>query len=253
MKDATLIVGALSGIGKQLVLSMAEREKGSSIILADLPAREMELRHFSNIEAFSSLDLIPIPLDVRDTESTAGTLSESVSRDYRVKRFVYLVGTNKLRSAHAITEEIWDDIFDLNIKGFFFTAQCVSAFMMQHEGGSMVGIASQHGVAPNKERAAYCASKAGLIHLSEALALEWAKYNIRVNMVSPTFIVTEGNAQEVETDAFRNRWLNKVPLHRFATPKDVSDAVLFLLSEQSQLITGHNLVVDGGWLLNRCA
>ena len=251
LRDALLIIGALSSIGKQLLFSLSTRKEDWVFILVDQPARTMELLEFSNSTGIPKENIVMMSLDIRDVHAISETLSVAVSGKYYVKYFVYLVGANTLKHAFAVTEKLWDEMFSVNLKGFFFAAQCISTHMMQRGGGSVVSIASQHGLAPNTERAVYCASKAGLIRLSEVLALEWAKYNIRVNTVSPTFIVTEGNAHEVETNAFRNKHLNGIPLRRFAEPSDISEAVLFLLSDQARLITGHNLVVDGGWLLNR--
>lgn len=253
MKTALLMIGALSTIGKKIVYSKLEDKEELAIILVDTPARALELTQFANevSSEYPNSEIITISLDIRDFDTIEMNLSSVIEPNYKIKYFIYLVGTNKLKPAVAITEKIWDEIMDLNLKGFFFTAQYVGTTMMLNGGGSIVSIASQHGVAPNYDRAAYCSSKAALIRVSEVLALEWAKYKIRVNTVSPTFIVTEGNTQEVSTDAFEKKWLSSIPLHRFALPDDVSEAVLFLLSDKAQLITGHNLVVDGGWLLNR--
>jgi NAD(P)-dependent dehydrogenase (short-subunit alcohol dehydrogenase family) len=253
MKDALLMIGALSAVGKKIVFSKLEENDKISVILADTPARTLELTQFANeiLSKYSNSDIVTISLDIRDFDTIEKNLSSVIELNYRIKYFIYLVGINKLKPAVAITEKLWDEIMDLNLKGFFFTVQYVGTTMMLNGGGNIVSIASQHGVAPNYDRAAYCSSKAALIRLSEVLALEWAKYKIRVNTVSPTFIVTEGNAHEILTAAFEQKCLNSIPLHRFALPDDVSEAVLFLLSDKAQLITGHNLVVDGGWLLNR--
>ena len=99
------------------------------------------------------------------------------------------------------------------------------------------------------DRAAYCASKAGMIHLAKELALEWAKYGIRVNMVSPTMIFSEKNKEILDGNRAKKEYLIKIPLRKYAVPEDVSSAILFLNSDKASMITGQNLIVDGGWTI----
>ncbi|WP_234123008.1 SDR family NAD(P)-dependent oxidoreductase [Clostridium hydrogenum] len=251
MKDALLILGTLSDIGKQIVFKTIDRGTDLAIILADKPSRYSELQSFIreiNIKS-PHVEIASVNVDVVDFEKIEDKLSSVINTTYKIKQFVYIVGTNEINSAVAIDINTWDRVMNLNLKGFFFSAQYIGTHMMKNGGGNIVSIASQHGSAPNYDRSVYCASKAALIRLSEVLALEWAKYNIRVNTVSPTYLNTETNRNEVLTQAFRNKWLNSIPLHRCAEAEDVAEAVLFLLSDNASMITGHDLVVDGGWLL----
>lgn len=251
MKDVFFIAGALSDIGKAMINLALEMGRKETFVLADLPARvkELEMMRLETKERFPDADFITMELDVREVEKMEPKLKALFDQGYQVKSFAYLIGTNVVESTISVNETTWDKIMDVNLKGFFFLSQCIGAQMMEGDGGSIVSIASQHGSAPNYNRAVYCASKAGLIRLSEALALDWAKYHIRVNTVSPTYMKTAHNETQVETRAFANKWLNSIPLHKCAEPEDVANAALFLLSEQSGMITGHDLVVDGGWLL----
>ena len=166
-----------------------------------------------------------------------------------VDSFVYLAGINVLVSALETTEEIWDRIIDVNLKGFFFVSKVIAKNMILNGGGSILGIASQHAVVANVDRAAYCASKAGMIHLAKELALEWAKYGIRVNMVSPTMIFSEKNKEILDGNRAKKEYLIKIPLRKYAVPEDVSSAILFLNSDKASMITGQNLIVDGGWTI----
>lgn len=252
MKEVFFIAGALSDIAKQIVYLALNNEKYKIFALADLPSRSKELDSFiEKLKESSSFDtqFIKIELDVKNLKKAEDQIDTLFRDGYVIRYFAYVVGTNKIESSFSVSEETWDNIFDVNLKGFFFLSQIIGAYMMQGEGGAIVSVASQHGSAPNYDRAVYCASKAGMIHLSEALALDWAKYNIRVNTVSPTFMKTSHNEEQVETQAFSRKWLNSIPLHRCAEPSDVAYAALFLLSDKSRMITGHDLVVDGGWLL----
>jgi 2-deoxy-D-gluconate 3-dehydrogenase len=127
--------------------------------------------------------------------------------------------------------------------------QNIGRLMVTARTGSIVNIASQHGIVGNDMRAPYCASKAGVINLARELALEWAKYNIRVNCVSPTFVMTEKNKKMLTDNINFKKTLTSIPMGRYCTPLDVAQSVLFLSSPLASLITGHNLVVDGGYTI----
>jgi 2-deoxy-D-gluconate 3-dehydrogenase len=187
---------------------------------------------------------------VRNVENIHKMMQDIREQGLFVKDFLYAIGINMLIPAFDITEEIWDKIMDINLRGYFFACQEVAKSMIQNEnGGSIVGISSQHGIVANIDRTPYCTSKAGMIHLTKALALEWAKYNIRVNCVAPTFIRFEANENYLDSVMCQKQYLNQIPIHRYATPKDVANAVKFLLSEKSNMMTGQAVVLDGGWTI----
>ena len=147
----------------------------------------------------------------------------------------------------VLSEDEWDKVVDINMKGTFLMSQGIAKFMIKNNKGIIINIASQHGEVGNVKRAAYCASKAGIINMSRSLAIEWAKYNIRVNCVSPTFVIHDKNESYLKQPAVSKKLLKSIPLGSYCTPKDVADSVLFLASPMARLITGHNLLVDGGY------
>lgn len=251
MKNAIVIIGALSSIGKE-VIKMVEKCY-DVLILTETPEKEKNLKLYAE-EFFNDNECKIIEtrsLDITDCKQIKDVFNEKILSNYKITSLIYLAGTNNILPAIEVTEESWDNVINVNLKGFFFTAQLMGGEMIKNGGGSIVSIASQHGVVPNYNRGAYCASKAALIHLSKELALEWAKYKIRVNTVSPTFIENESNVESFSSRTLRKKWLDSIPLHSYATPKDVASAIAFLNSEENKMITGHNLVVDGGWILNR--
>jgi 2-deoxy-D-gluconate 3-dehydrogenase len=157
-------------------------------------------------------------------------------------------GMNIPQEAENVTIEAWDQVMDLNLKSAFFAAQAVGRIMIrQGRGGRIINITSQTGTVALIKRSAYCASKAGLNIITKVLALEWAKYNILVNSVAPTFIETEFSRKFLSDNSFREYALSKNLLKRFGKPEDVTGAVIFLASEEASLVTGHILAVDGGW------
>jgi NAD(P)-dependent dehydrogenase (short-subunit alcohol dehydrogenase family) len=136
----------------------------------------------------------------------------------------------------------------VNLKGVFFTAQAVATkSMIPRGGGKIVNMASQMGVVGFTYRAAYCSAKAGVVNLTRVLACEWAKHAINVNAIGPTFVDTPLTRPMFEDKSFYNDVLGRIPLGRLGQPEDIVGAAVFLSSPASDLVTGHTLLVDGGW------
>ncbi|EAF2708563.1 SDR family oxidoreductase, partial [Listeria monocytogenes] len=164
--------------------------------------------------------------------------------------FLNLVGLNIFNSVLDVTEDEWDLIVDTNLKSSFFLSQAVSKKMVKSKTkGSIVLLASQHGVVANGLRAPYCASKAGVIQLAKSLALELSSYGIRVNCVSPTYILDEKSKEFLLNKEVKKEYLSKIPLKKYALPSDIANACYFLLSEESAMITGQNIIIDGGYTI----
>ena len=165
----------------------------------------------------------------------------------RVDVLVNNAGVNVPKDALDVTERDWDAVLDVNLKGLFFMSQAVGKRMKEMGGGKIVNMASQNGVVGYYKRAAYCSSKAGVVNLTRVLALEWAQYNINVNAVGPTFVLTPLTQSTFDDPVMRADLLERIPLGRVGQPEDVVGAVVFLASPAASLITGHTLLVDGGW------
>ena len=146
-----------------------------------------------------------------------------------------------------LEEKDWDQVQDVNLKGLFFLSQRCARHMREAGGGRIVNMASINGVVGYYRRAAYCSSKAGVVNLTRVLALEWAQYDINVNAVGPTFILTPLTQSTFDDPQMREDLLKRIPKGRVGQPEDVVGAVVFLSSDASAMITGHTLLVDGGW------
>ncbi len=245
-----LVLGGLSSIGKDLLEKVCKNF--ANVLVTETESNYEELNIWcTGLRERSPKTLITTfqvdVTDVRQIEALGDYISEN---EIEIGVLYYLPGINILTPAIKETEENWDRIQNVNIKGFFFASQMAARNMIMHGGGNIIGIASQHGVVANVDRAAYCASKAAMIHLSKELSLEWAKYGIRVNTVSPTMILSEKNETILNTPHARKDYLSRIPLKQYARPEDVSDAAIFLSSVGARMITGQNLIVDGGWTIS---
>lgn len=189
-------------------------------------------------------------LDVADI----GALDAYVERLYEdiggIDLLVNNAGVNITKAATQVTEQDWDTVLDTNLKGSFFLSSAFAReWLRRGVAGSIVNIASQAGLVAIEERASYGTSKAGMIHLTKILALEWARDGIRVNAVAPTFVRTELTASTLSRPDWAAELLSRIPVGRFGEPEDVVGAVAFLLGPAASLVTGHTIVIDGGYTI----
>ena len=240
-----IVTGAGSGIGKAIAIAVAEA--GADCVPTELPEKMDNLDPVC--EAVRKIDrkAFPLPLLLPDLSSINSLIEKTIQGMGRIDILVNNAGINIPRDALELSEEDWDSVLDINLKGLFFLSQRVAREMIKNGGGKIVNIASQNGVVGYYKRAAYCSSKAGVVNLTRVLAIEWAKHKINVNAVGPTFILTPLTQSTFDDPALRKDLLNRIPLGRVGQPEDVVGAVVFLASPAADLITGHTLLIDGGW------
>ncbi len=194
------------------------------------------------------MDSVPVVMDVTDVASVRAGVDLVASEYGRLDILVNNAGLNVPQGVFEVDEESWDAVLDTNLKGAFFAAQATARRMVAgEEGGRIVNVASQAGVVGIEERSAYGASKAGVVLLAKVLAIELAPHGITVNSVAPTFVSTELTRATLEDPDWRERILSRIPLGRVGEVEDVAAAVLYLASPAATMVTGHTLLVDGGW------
>jgi NAD(P)-dependent dehydrogenase (short-subunit alcohol dehydrogenase family) len=239
----TVVTGASRGIGRACALACAAA--GSDIVLGVRnPAKAGEL--VAEIEAMGRRALA-VELDIPNKDHIAGLIKTAVETFGRIDVLVNNVGVAPGDLAERVEESAVDEILNINIKGTFLMTQAVARHMIGRKQGRIISISSQAGTNALRGEAIYCMSKAAINHLTRCLAAEWAEHGITVNTVSPTFIHTDGTQPYLAEAENYKATVDHIPLGRIGETSDVTGAVVFLASPAASLITGANLLVDGGW------
>ena len=241
-----IVTGAGRGMGYHIALALARY--GADLVVCSRTLSELE-KVAAEIEPLGRRVLIQ-KMDVTNIPEIHSMVETTVKTFGRIDLLVNNAGLNIPQWAEEVTEEAWDRVFDINLKGTFFCAQAVGKVMIQQKRGKIINISSQAGSVGLIMRSAYGASKGGLNLLTKVLALEWAKHNILVNAIAPTFIETPMTKPMLEKKEFYDYVMGNILLGRLAKFEDVTGAVIYLASEASNMVTGHVLLIDGGWTIH---
>jgi NAD(P)-dependent dehydrogenase (short-subunit alcohol dehydrogenase family) len=234
-----LVTGASRGLGAGIAYAL--KDAGATVVGT---SREQA----SANQVAELLGSVPVAMDVSDVGSVREGVDRVASELGRLDILVNNAGLNIPQGVFDVDEASWDAVLDTNLKGTFFCAQAAARHMADGgEGGRIINIASQAGVVGIEERSAYGTSKAGAILLTKVLAIELAQYGITANAVAPTFIATELTRSTLENPAWRERIISRIPLGRVGEAEDVAAATVYLASPAAAMVTGHTLLVDGGW------
>jgi NAD(P)-dependent dehydrogenase (short-subunit alcohol dehydrogenase family) len=238
-----LITGAARGIGRACALALAEA--GADIALG-LRNENADNGLIKEIEAMGRKAL-PLQMDVSKMDEIHAAVEKAGKYFGRIDILINNAGIAPENHIENVTEADFDYTLAVNLKGTFFTSQSVGKWMIKQQYGRIINISSQAGFIALPTESVYCMTKAGISHLTKCFAVEWAKYNIIVNAVAPTFIYTPGTEEYLANEEAKKLVLSKIVLGRIGEPKEVANAVLFLASPAASLITGTTLMVDGGW------
>lgn len=235
LNDRTAVVtGAGRGIGRACALSLANA--GARVIAVARTANELaELaREHDNIEPWTG--------DVLE-QAFYDRLEQLEALDVLINN----AGTNHPQPFEDVDPESLATVINLNITAMFRTAQSAARVMLRSNGGSIINMSSQMGHVGSPGRTVYCMTKHAVEGLTKAMAVELAPRGIRVNAIAPTFIETPLTKPMLDDKTFNEFVTRMIPMGRVGQPEDVADAVLYLASDASGLVTGHSLKVDGGW------
>lgn len=237
---SALVTGAGSGIGNAVASVLAAR--GHRVLCVDYDAESAE-RAAASIEGAE-----PFALDVRDEEGTDRAVA-AATRLGPLSAVVTCAGANTKATAHEMAIDAFRMVMDVNVAGTFLTCRAAARQMIADgTAGSMVLIGSINSVVALANQAAYATSKSAVLMLGKVMAIDWAPYGIRVNVVGPGLTRTPMAAGMLADDDKMAWAMNRIPMKRVAEPVDIADVCAFLLSDAARHVTGTFLPVDGGWM-----
>ncbi len=244
------VTGGGRGLGEAMAIALADA--GAAVVVADISAESA--KRVADAICASGGRAIPVVVDVSKSVEVQAMICAAVDAFGRLD-----IGVNNAAGvggglAEAISEETWQRVMDVNVKGVFLCArEAARQMILQGQGGSLINTASMSGTIVNRDRSMpghsptlYCTTKAAVKHLTKALAIEWVGYGIRVNSISPGYMRTPRVAHFLENPARLAEMIDTTPMGRIGEPWEVAGAVIYLASEASSFVTGHDLVIDGG-------
>ena len=242
--QVALVTGAARGLGRAVALALADAGADVALGLRDLSS---DAGLVAEIEAMGR-QVLPVQCEVSDIGQVQAAVDAVVARFGRLDILVNNAGVAPENDALDVTEEDFDRTVAVNLKGTFFASQAAGRVMSGQGGGRIVNMGSQAGAVALPGESIYCMTKAAIAHLTKCLAIEWGRDGVNVNCVAPTFVRTAGTAQALSDPAFEADVVERIAaLHRIGEPMEVAGAVLYLCSPAASLVTGHTLLVDGGW------
>jgi NAD(P)-dependent dehydrogenase (short-subunit alcohol dehydrogenase family) len=239
-----LVTGAARGLGRAISLALAAAGADVALGLRDKSA---DSGLSAEIEKLGRRAL-PLQMNVMRVDQITRAIDGAVAHFGTLDILVNNAGGGFNNLALDVPEHEFDDTLTINLKSTFFASQAAARVMKRQGGGCIINMSSQAGYAALPTESVYCASKAAISHLTKCLAVEWGQHNITVNGVAPTFISTPGTDDALADPSFHADVVERIAaLHRIGKPSEVAGAVVFLASPAASLITGHTILIDGGW------
>ena len=242
--QVAIVTGGGTGIGRGIALEFAKA--GADVVVAS--RRLSVLEEVGREVTVLGKRSLAVQTDI-SRKTDVDNLVQRVMDEFGViDILVNNAGTTVRASLLEHSEEDWDTVLDTNLKGYYLCSQAVGRRMVEQKKGNIINIASIMGVKAAPGRASYCVSKAGVVMLTRVLALELVDYNIRVNAIAPGWVKTELNkVQWGDPDTYKQITAT-IPMGRWAELNEIASVALFLASDASSYMTGHTIVVDGGFL-----
>jgi len=240
-----IVTGGGRGMGRAIANAFAE--EGADVAIIDrAPEHLDEVK--AEIEA-QGRRAMAVEADLTEIAKLPEVFASIAGELGRIDVLMNNAGVQPVAPAVDTTEEIWDQVMDVNAKALFFCAREAGRHFLEHrQPGKIINTSSTYGVTVEPELAAYCASKGAVLQITRALASEWARHGINVNAVGPTMIETEMTRTLFDDADYLREFMVKIPAGGLPAPSDIADAVVFLAGPRSDFIHGHLLLVDSGEL-----
>ena len=240
----TIVSGGSRGIGKEMAAGFARR--GAPVVLTGRNAETLEAT-VAEISDETDTPVRGIVCDVAVPGQINDLVEQVIGEFGRIDVLLNVAGVNRRKRVEMVTEEDYDFILDINLKGAFLAAQAVGKQMISQESGTIINVDSLNTYAPLKGVAPYAMSKAGLVMMTRSLATEWGEHGVRVNTIAPGFILTD-LTRKLWSDPTMQEWgLGNTPLKRLGEVEDLVGAAVFLAADASAFMTGQVVRVDGGF------
>ena len=243
-KKVVFVTGASRGIGKEVALKYAEN--GYNVII-NYASDKTDVESLKKEFEEKNVETIIEKADVTNSNQIEELVKKAIEKFGKIDVLVNNAGITKDNLLMRMSEEEFDKVIEVNLKGTYIVTKAVTKYMMKKRNGSIINLSSVVGVAGNAGQTNYSASKAGIIGFTKSVAKELASRNIRANAVAPGFIETDMTA--VLPDAVKENIHNQIPLKRMGTAKEVANLIYFLGSEESSYITGQVINIDGGMVM----
>src|SRR3989441_3060474 len=242
--QVALVTGAARGLGRVISLALAHAGADVALGFRDVSGGGEVVREIEGLGGRA----LPLQMDISSMGQIFRAVDETVSRLGKLDILVNNAGIAPENLAENVREQDFDATLTVNLKGTFFASQAAGRVMIRQKYGRIINMSSQAGFAALPIESVYCMTKAAIAHLTKCLAVEWGKYNITVNAIAPTFIHTPGTEEYLSVPENRADTVERIAaLHRIGEPMEVAGAVVFLASDAASLITGHTILIDGGW------
>jgi len=239
-----LVTGAARGLGRAISLALANAGSDVALGLRDVKTGGGLVAEIQKL----GRKALPLQMDMSKLDQISAAIGQAAAHFGKLDILVNNAGIAPDNLAENVTEKDFDATLAINLKGTFFASQAAGRIMIRQKYGRILNMSSQAGFAALPTESIYCMTKAGIAHLTKCLAVEWGKYNITVNAVAPTFIHTPGTEEYLSVPKNRSDTEERIAaLHRIGEPMEVAGAVVFLASDAASLITGHTMLIDGGW------
>ncbi len=239
-----VVLGGAGGLGEAIAEGLSHY--GANLIIASRKLEALE-KVAGDIKSKTGGEVTPMTVDVTDEKSMAKLAGDVVSKFGRVDVLVNAMGLNIKRDALDYPMEDWDKIFSINVKGTMIACKHFGSIMREQRKGKIINLSSVREVRGyTGGNSAYCATKGAVGMITKSLALELAPYNIYVNAIGPSLIITQGTIHIQKDPALAEKYASLVPLRRLGVPGDLMGAAVFLASDASDFITGQTIFVDGG-------
>lgn len=246
--QVAVVTGASSGLGREIAATLSEA--GAHVVLLDRDEKAAT-EHAAQLANTRSADAFALEVDVSDSDQVASAIASIVERMGRIHVFVNSAGVREIYDSLDLPVAEWNNVLAINLSGTFYCCQAVGRAMADAGGGSIINISSIAGLDGAPARAAYCASKFGIVGLTKVLAHDLGPRGVRVNALCPGLIRTPLTERYFADENFATGLPKVIPLGGAGTPNHVAQAALFLASSMSEYVTGVALPVDGGYLAAR--